>query len=119
MNHKVKINVLGHIYLVLTQPETAAATGALWDLEFDNPDKPKVSGFFPRDAHPMPTIGYYFDEARLAFIPPKPYASWVLNEETCRWDAPTPKPDDGKQYRWNEATIGWEEFSLSDAIIAP
>ena len=52
-------------------------------------------------------IGYTFDTQRDAFIPPKPYASWVLNEETCRWEAPVSYPDDGNKYEWNEETISW------------
>jgi hypothetical protein len=47
-------------------------------------------------------VGYYFDEERDAFIEPKPYESWILNEETCRWESPTPHPTDDKQYNWNE-----------------
>jgi hypothetical protein len=52
-------------------------------------------------------IGYTYDKSRDAFIPPKPYSSWVLNEFTCRWDAPTPMPDDDQRYMWNEATTTW------------
>ena len=52
-------------------------------------------------------IGYTYDKQKDAFIPPKPHASWVLNEDTCLWDPPTPKPDDGKFYRWNESTTSW------------
>jgi hypothetical protein len=54
-------------------------------------------------------IGYTYDAGRDAFIPPKPYASWVLNEGTCLWDAPVAYPDDGKRYSWDEATISWVE----------
>ena len=53
--------------------------------------------------------GYTFDEARDAFIPPKPYDSWALDEDTCQWKAPTAMPDDGKRYNWNEDTTSWEE----------
>jgi len=53
-------------------------------------------------------IGYTYDEGRDAFIPPKPYNSWSLNEETCLWDAPVPMPNDGKRYEWNEANQNWE-----------
>ena len=53
-------------------------------------------------------IGYTYDKDRDAFIPPKPYPSWVLNEDTCRWDAPTPMPDDGQRYMWNEETQSWD-----------
>jgi len=52
--------------------------------------------------------GYFFDEARDAFIPPKPYDSWVLNEEKCIWDAPTPRPTDGGRYSWNEEKKQWD-----------
>ena len=48
-------------------------------------------------------VGYTYDAVRDAFIPPKPYASWTLNEETCLWDAPTPMPTDGQPYSWDEA----------------
>jgi|TARA_R100000455_G_scaffold28757_1_gene18561 hypothetical protein len=51
--------------------------------------------------------GYTYDSGRNAFIPPQPYASWTLNEETCLWEAPTSYPDDGKSYDWNEDTKSW------------
>ena len=54
-------------------------------------------------------IGYTYDAGRDAFIPPKPYASWLLNEGTCLWDAPVAYPDDGKRYSWDEATTSWVE----------
>jgi hypothetical protein len=54
-------------------------------------------------------IGYTYDIQRDAFIPPQPYSSWTLNEETCKWDSPVPMPIDGKLYQWNEATKNWIE----------
>jgi hypothetical protein len=54
-------------------------------------------------------IGYTYDEARDAFIPPKPFPSWVLNEDTCLWDAPLPYPGDGKMYSWSEDDQLWLE----------
>lgn len=54
-------------------------------------------------------IGYTYDPQRDAFIPPKPFASWVLDEMTCLWAAPTPMPTDGKMYRWDEDTTSWIE----------
>lgn len=57
-------------------------------------------------------IGYTYDRTRDAFIPPQPYASWVLNEDTCLWDAPTPYPTDEKQYKWDEDTTSWVEVVL-------
>lgn len=55
-------------------------------------------------------IGYTYDAQRDAFIPPKPFASWVLNEDTCLWNAPTPMPTDGKRYSWDEPTTSWVEI---------
>ena len=53
-------------------------------------------------------IGYTYDEDRDAFIPKKPFNSWILNEDTCRWDAPVVKPNDGQNYNWNETIQNWE-----------
>ena len=52
-------------------------------------------------------VGYKYDKTRDAFIPPKPFPSWLLDEDTCRWEAPTPMPDDGKMYVWDEDTTSW------------
>ena len=52
--------------------------------------------------------GYSYDQTRDAFIPPKPYASWTLNESTCRWDSPVAYPSDENFYRWNETTKQWD-----------
>ncbi len=54
-------------------------------------------------------IGFKYDQTRDAFIPPQPYNSWTLNEDTCLWEAPTAYPDDGKFYNWNEQTTSWDE----------
>ena len=63
-------------------------------------------------------IGYTYDRERDAFIPPKPYNSWVIDEDTCLWNPPIPYPadgkrsptDEGKAYKWNESIVGWEEL---------
>jgi hypothetical protein len=52
-------------------------------------------------------IGFTYDEQRDAFIPPKTYASWVLDEATCQWKAPVDMPTDGQMYSWDEATTSW------------
>lgn len=52
-------------------------------------------------------IGYSYNAIRDAFIPPKPYASWLLNEDTCLWESPVPYPDDGNYYVWDEITTSW------------
>jgi hypothetical protein len=54
-------------------------------------------------------IGYTYDEVRDAFIPLKPYDSWVLNEETCIWEAPVPYPVTGQDYKWSEDDLTWKE----------
>ena len=56
-------------------------------------------------------IGFTYDEERDAFIPPQPFESWVLNEESCLWEAPIPYPEDGEIYTWNEATEAWEQIN--------
>lgn len=53
-------------------------------------------------------IGYTYDSTRDAFIPPQPFNSWTLNEDTCLWDSPVPYPTDGKLYKWNEELVNWE-----------
>jgi hypothetical protein len=53
-------------------------------------------------------IGYIYDEDRDAFIPKKPYNSWILNENTCQWEAPVVKPDNDNMYKWNENLANWE-----------
>ena len=57
-------------------------------------------------------IGFYYDEIRDAFIPPKPYPSWILNEDSCLWESPIPYPNDGNNYIWNEETGNWEQINL-------
>lgn len=55
-------------------------------------------------------IGYTYDAERDAFIPPQPFESWALDEETCLWQPPTPYPTDGKDYEWDEDTLQWIEI---------
>ena len=55
-------------------------------------------------------IGFTYDAQRDAFIAPKPFNSWVLNEDTCRWQAPTPRPLNDKNYVWDEDTLNWIEI---------
>ena len=59
-------------------------------------------------------IGYSYDPDRDAFIPPRPYPSWVLDEITCLWSAPIAMPDDGKRYNWDEATTSWVELVMPE-----
>jgi len=54
-------------------------------------------------------IGFVYDEAKDAFIPSKPFPSWILNEETCQWQPPVPYPNDEKYYSWDESSLSWVE----------
>jgi hypothetical protein len=56
-------------------------------------------------------IGFTYDEERDAFIPPQPFPSWILDEDTCLWEAPIPYPGNGEPYIWNEETGAWEEIA--------
>ena len=64
--------------------------------------------------------GYIYDEAKDAFYSPQPYASWILNETTCLWDAPKPYPDPTKHYIWDEDTVNWAiDPNIPDPNIPP
>jgi len=55
-------------------------------------------------------VGFTYDDERDAFIPPQPFNSWLLNEETCLWEAPVPYPTDDKEYQWDEDALNWVEI---------
>lgn len=57
-------------------------------------------------------IGYTYDEALDAFVPPKPFDSWTLNEDTALWEAPVAYPVDGEAYSWDESTLSWTAFEV-------
>jgi hypothetical protein len=59
-------------------------------------------------------LGYKYDEALDAFVPPKPYASWILNEDTALWEAPVAYPEDGGMYSWNEETGSWDAVEIPE-----
>ena len=59
-------------------------------------------------------IGYSYNSAKDAFIPPQPFNSWTLNEDTCLWDSPVAYPTDGKFYKWNEEILNWEEVIIEE-----
>ena len=61
------------------------------------------------------SIGGTYDAGRDAFIPVHTYPSWILNEETCQYEPPTPHPEDGKVYQWNENTTTWDELTANPA----
>ena len=57
------------------------------------------------------SIGYTYNQTKDAFIPPKPFDSWILNEDTCLWEAPVAYPSDGKEYEWDESSTSWKEIT--------
>jgi hypothetical protein len=61
-------------------------------------------------------IGFTYDAGIDAFVPPKPYPSWVLNSNTAQWEAPVPMPQDGKMYSWDEATQSWVEVPSAGSL---
>ena len=70
---------------------------AIWKQSFKNGTRKNQAG-----------IGYTYNEDKDAFIAPKPYTSWILNETTCQWESPSAIPDDGEKYEWNESTTTWD-----------
>lgn len=75
-----------------------------WSGGYSNWKQTSYNGNFRKN---YAGIGYTYDPTRDAFIPPKPFPSWTLNEDTCLWNAPIPKPTDGQFYVWDEPTTSW------------
>ena len=90
-------NIVLHVSIV-SDDEASAESGQY--------KQTKKDGSF-RKNHASP--GYTYDESRDAFIAPKKYNSWILNEDTCRWEPPVSYPDDGGTYSWNENNQAWDE----------
>jgi len=90
--------------------------GVYYDPATNQPadDQSVIDGDEARGRKNYAGIGFTYDKNRDAFIPPKPYDSWVLNEEACLWEAPTPQPDDGKDYRWDEENTSWVEVTETE-----
>ena len=81
--------------------------GIHYDLKTGKPSKDQSKALRKNYAG----IGYIYDEDRDAFIPPKLYDLWVLNEDTCLWDAPIPYPEDGEEYTWDEEQGDWTQIT--------
>lgn len=77
--------------------------GIHYDAETNEPSQDQSKAFRKNYAG----IGYSYDVTRNAFIPPKPFESWNLNEDSCLWEAPVPMPEDGKPYAWDEDAQAW------------
>jgi len=116
MAHFVKLdenNVVFAVHLVnndALDPLNEEASGIEFLTNLHGPANWKQTSYNRSIRKNYAGIGFTYDEARDAFIPPKPFNSWILDEETCRWDAPTPYPQDGKRYTWSEDTVSWQEI---------
>lgn len=105
MKYYAQINKINHVVQVVNLDDKKNATwlektfGGVWiQTTKDGSIRKNYAG-----------IGYTYDKTRDAFIPPTPFTSWVLDEETCQWEAPTPYSEDGKAYSWDEDTVSWVE----------
>jgi hypothetical protein len=113
MAHFAEINENNLVVRVLVTDNSAANEGYDWLVE-------NLGGTWIQTSYNATIrknyagIGYTYDPARDAFIAPKPFASWILSEQTCRWEAPTPYPTDGFTYFWNESDQAWELADFSE-----
>jgi len=112
LSHYAKIEN-GIVVQVIVAEEDFIATGALGDpANFVQTSYNTHGGKHPED-RPLRMnyagVGYAYDEQRDAFIPPQPFASWLLNEDTCLWEAPVAMPTDDKKYAWDEESVSWKE----------
>jgi hypothetical protein len=82
--------------------------GIYYNAQTNEPDADQSKAFRKNYA----SIGYTYDKYRDAFIPPKEFNSWVLDEFSCTWKPPIQYPNDGKEYKWNEFITNWEEVTL-------
>jgi hypothetical protein len=111
-NIVMEVNVVGNeIINDLPFPESEALGLAFlteWSGGYTNWKQTSYNANFRKN---YAGIGYTYDSVLDAFIASKPYPSWLLNTETCQWQAPIPYPTDGKRYYWNEDTQSWVEFT--------
>ena len=113
MAHFVKLgigNIVEQVIVVSNDVATTEQAGIdfLNDLYRDRNVVWKQTSYNGNIRKNFAGIGYKYDQARDAFIAPKPFNSWVLNEDTCCWEAPVAYPDDGQKYNWNETIKNWE-----------
>jgi hypothetical protein len=114
MGHFAKVVDGKVIQVIVAEPEFFATFVDSSPGEWIQTSYNTQGGVHSQDGTPLRKnyagIGYTYDRTRDAFIPPQPYTSWTLNEDTCLWDAPTPMPTDGKIYTWDESNTSWEEI---------
>jgi len=106
MAHFAEIGFDNTVIRVLVIPDEFESNGENWcrSLLGGNWKQTSYNGTIRKN---YAGIGFKYDVTLDAFIAPKPYPSWFLNEETCRWEAPVPYPNDGQLYSWDESTKSW------------
>jgi hypothetical protein len=97
---QVSYNVFGGLYI---DPETREAVENQEEMISEHPSRRRKN---------YPSVGYKYNKVLDFFYPPQPYPSFTLNNDTGLWEAPTPRPDDGKSYRWNEEELSWVEINV-------
>jgi len=106
MSHFAKINQDNIVTEVIVAEQDFINSGAVGDsflwiqTSYNNNFRKNFAG-----------IGYTYDKIRDAFIPPQPFPSWTLDEDTCRWEPPVAHPNDGNIYEWNETDQQWDEVT--------
>jgi hypothetical protein len=114
MSHFAKVNwMTNKVEWVIVAEQDFINSGAVGDsLNWVQTSFHTYGGIHSEGRQPLrknyACVNDTYDKGRDAFIPPKPYPSWILNEDTCLWDAPTPMPDDDQRYTWNEETTDWD-----------
>jgi hypothetical protein len=110
-NVVLEVNVIDNENLLdsngIEQEEVGIAFLVQWSGGYTNWKQTSYNGNIRKN---YAGIGYVYDAVRDAFIPPKPYPSWVLKEDTCTWESTVPYPEDGNYYGWDEATTSWVEL---------
>lgn len=114
MSHFAQINENNIVIRVLVIEQDVIDTGAFGDPStFVQTSYNTHGGVHSLGGTPLRKnyagIGFTYDATRDAFIPPRPFPSWVLDEDTCFWSAPATMPQDNKRYNWDEATTSWVE----------
>lgn len=104
---KIENNIVTQVIVADTQEWCEAALGGEWvQTSYNTQGGVHVKGGTPLRKN-YAGVGYTYDREKDAFIPPQPYPSWTLNEETCLWESPIPYPEDGGFYTWNEEKVEW------------
>jgi hypothetical protein len=102
MSHFAQLDENNVVINVIVAEQSFIESGAV-----GNPARWLQTSYNSRVRKNYAGIGYTYDPVRDAFIPPKPFSSWLLNEDTCQWESPLPYPTDGAVYIWDESSLNW------------